>query len=152
MKKLRDFAAMFAGDIAIAAVAVAVLAASYAASPEEAYLFPRLSAALLALFCAANLAAHCRVRRTPPISPSLLRKLAPGLSAIVVYVALAEAAGFYPASAAAFFALSWLYAGERHRWRRLRSAALATLAMMAAVYLLFGALLQAQTPPPFWSQ
>lgn len=133
----------------MAAFSAAVLYASFAAEPADAYLFPRLSSVLLALFCALNLVASFRRGSSSPISAGLCRKLAPGVAVMVVYVALAENAGFYPASAAAFFALAWIY-GEGNYRRRLATVSAATALAMILIYLLFGVLLRVQTPVAFW--
>lgn len=133
----------------MAAFAAVVLYASFAAEPADAYLFPRLSSGLLALFCAVNLAAGFRRRPSSPISLRLCRKLAPGVLIMFVYVAMAEKAGFYPASCAAFFALAWIYGGGNGR-RRFWIVSAATALAMTFVYLLFGVLLRVQTPVAFW--
>ena len=143
---LRERAAAIAGDIAVAAVAAAALYASFVATPADAYLFPRLSSSLLALCCAANLVIGFRRRIASPISLQLCRKLAPGVLILFLYVAFAEDAGFYPASAAAFFALAFCYARRRNLFAIFAATALA----MILVYLLFGVLLRVQTPEAFW--
>lgn len=149
MNRLRARAAAFAGDAAVAAFAVFAVHASFTASPAEAYLFPRLSSALLALFCAANIAlGFRRLPLAPPISAALCRKIAPGALIIFVYVACAELAGFYPSSAAAFFALAWQYA---EKGKRVWVAPATALAMLLA-YFLFSVLLQVQTPEAFWTE
>lgn len=136
-----------AGDIGMAAIAAVALYASMTAQPAEAYLFPRLSSGLLALFCAANIVAGYRRRLPPPISLQLFRRIAPGVLILFLYVAFAERAGFYPASSLAAFALALYYAEGRRRWP---TALAATALLMTFVYLLFGALLGVQTPEPFW--
>ena len=149
MKNPFAFFASRAGDVFISVLACVLLYASFAAEPAEAYLFPRLASVLLAIFCAMNLAIRCREKTSlPPISGRLLAKLAPGFAAMLLYIATAEAAGFYPASAAILLFLSWFYADGR----KLPIALAATAAAMALIYLLFAAILQAQTPPPFWAQ
>lgn len=149
MKK--HFFASRAGDIFIFVLACVLLYASFTATPAEAYLFPRLAAVLLAIFCAMNLAMHCRERiANLPVDGALLAKLAPGFAAMFLYIALAEAAGFYPASCAVLLFLSWHYADKSGR--RLPVALAASATAMALVYLLFAVILQAQTPPPFWVQ
>lgn len=147
MKFLRERIAPFIGDICLSIFAIVTLYASFTASPAEAYIFPRLSSILLALFCAANLA--LRFHRPPPLplTMSTLRKIAPGAAVICLYAGLAETIGFYPSSTVAAFTLMWIYGGES---RRIGMSLAATAVLLVLVYLLFGVLLQVQVPEPFW--
>ena len=146
MKKLRAFTAAFAGDLAVLAFAVAAAAASFSAEPADAYHFPRLSSFLLLVFCALNAAVNFRRRIAPPLPLSLCRRLLPGAAMIAVYIALAEWAGFYISSAAVFALLAYYYGKNR----RPLAVFAATMCVTAGLYLLFGVLLQVQTPEPFW--
>ena len=148
MKLAQGFMAAYAGDIIITVFAVVVTVASFISEPAEIYLFPRLSSSLILFFCILNMAFNIRrQRQSPPLSMSLLRRLLPGMAIMVVYVAAAELLGFYLSSVAAFFLLSWCYAGKNSRWWHI---VLATAFMLLFVYGLFGILLQVQTPDPFW--
>lgn len=146
MMKFRRFMAAFLGDMAMVLFAVAALAASFAGEPAEAYYFPRLVALLLSVFCVVNMAADIRRRElSPPFGAALCRKLWPGVLIMAVYVGVSEMLGFYPASAVAYAALAYCY-GRRRLW----PLTLATALVLGGVYLLFGVLLQVQTPEAFW--
>lgn len=147
MKFWRDRIAPFVGDICLAIFAIVTLYASFTASPAEAYIFPRLSAVLLTLFCAANLGLRFHRPPSPPLTIPTLRKIAPGVAVMVVYAGLAETVGFYPSSTVAAFALMWIYGGES---RRIGVSLAATALLLGLVYLLFGVLLRVQVPEPFW--
>ncbi len=146
MKKLRDFAAAFAGDLAALAFAVAAALAAFIAEPADAYHFPRLASALMLVFCALNAAVNFRRIPAPPVSRELCRRLFPAAAVIAVYIFLAGRIGFYPAAAAAFASLAYLY-DEKRRWPVVLAA---TAAVSLCLYLLFGVLLRVQTPEPFW--
>lgn len=151
MKKLQNFAAAYAGDLCLSAFALLLLYASFSAEPADAYLFPRLSSVLLAVFCLANAVLHFTTDKSSPVSLALCRRLAPGAAIIVLYVSLAETAGFYPASVVACFSLCFCYSQSEGR-RRLWTSAAATVLVMGLVYFLFGILLQVHTPEAFWNQ
>ena len=146
---MRRFMVAFLGDLMLLLFAVVAVAASFAGEPVEAYYFPRLVAALLCIFCVANMAANIRRRLpSPPIDAELCGKLWPGVLIMVVYMGLAETLGFYPASALACTVLAYCY-GQR---RRLLPPILATALVLGGVYLLFSVLLQVQTPEAFWKE
>lgn len=146
MKKLRAFTAAFAGDLAVLAFAVIAAVLSFSGEPADAYHFPRLSSVLLLAFCILNAALHFRRMIAPPLPLDLCWRLLPGAAAAAVYIGLAEWAGFYLSSAAAFAFLAYYY-GEP---RRPLAVLAATACMTAGLYLLFGVLLEVQTPEPFW--
>ena len=144
--RLRRYFAVRGGDWLALAFAILAVAASFRGAPAEAYAFPRLLSILLLIFCAA--AALSRAESaSAPLDAATIKKIAPGLFVVVVYIAAAETVGFYASAGAAFFALAFLYGRKP---RRVWVVFAVSCAIMAALFGLFGLLLRAQTPRGFF--
>ena len=144
--RLRRYFAVRGGDWLALAFAVLAVAASFRGAPAEAYAFPRLLSILLLIFCAAAALSRAEAA-SAPLDAATIKKIAPGLFIVVVYIASAETVGFYASAGAAFFALAFLYGRKP---RRVWVVFAVSCAIMAALFGLFGLLLRAQTPRGFF--
>ena len=144
--RLRRYFAVRGGDWLALAFAVLAVAASFRGAPAEAYAFPRLLSILLLIFCAAAALSRAEAASTP-LDAATIKKIAPGIFVVVVYIASAETVGFYASAGAAFFALAFLYGRKP---RRVWVVFAVSCAIMAALFGLFGLLLRAQTPRGFF--
>lgn len=152
---MREFfrkASGLAGDILAAALAVAAAAASFAGTDDAAYLFPRLIGAawlgLCVLYFALRLADAAKKaggERRTGADFAAMRRAAPGVGVIVIYVALAEAAGFYLSAFFAFLALSTIY-DRRGGRRRMIARIVVACVIILALRAVFSELLRVQTP------
>ena len=145
--KMRRFLAAI-GDTATLVFALVVLWASFAPADPAAYAFPQLIALLLVIFCAVNF-----LRQTmrgfigdPPIDGALLRKIAPGVGIIIIYVLFAAQLGFYLSAALAFAALSLCYGGAS----RGRQVLFVTAIFIGILYVMFSLALRVQVPREFF--
>ena len=144
--RLRRYFAVRGGDWLALAFAVLAVAASFRGAPAEAYAFPRLLSILLLIFCAAAALSRAEAA-SAPLDAATIKKIAPGILIVVVYIAAAETVGFYASAGAAFFALAFLYGRKP---RRVWVVFAVSCAIMAALFGLFGLLLRAQTPRGFF--
>ena len=144
--RLRNYFAVRGGDWLALAFAVLAVAASFRGAPAEAYAFPRLLSILLLIFCAAAALSRAEAA-SAPLDAATIKKIAPGILIVVVYIAAAETVGFYASAGAAFFALAFLYGRKP---RRVWVVFAVSCAIMAALFGLFGLLLRAQTPRGFF--
>ena len=144
--RLRRYFAVRGGDWLALAFAVLAVAASFRGAPAEAYTFPRLLSILLLIFCAAAALSRAEAA-SAPLDAATIKKIAPGILIVVVYIAAAETVGFYASAGAAFFALAFLYGRKP---RRVWVVFAVSCAIMAALFGLFGLLLRAQTPRGFF--
>ena len=144
--RLRNYFAVRGGDWLALAFAVLAVAASFRGAPAEAYTFPRLLSILLLIFCAAAALSRAEAA-SAPLDAATIKKIAPGVLIVVVYIASAETVGFYASAGAAFFALAFLYGRKP---RRVWIVFAVSCAIMAALFGLFGLLLRAQTPRGFF--
>ena len=144
--RLRNYFAARGGDWLALAFAVLAVAASFRGAPAEAYTFPRLVSILLLIFCAAAALSRAEAAAAP-LDAATIKKIAPGILIVVVYIASAETVGFYASAGAAFFALAFLYGRKP---RRVWVVFAVSCAIMTALFGLFGLLLRAQTPRGFF--
>ena len=144
--RLRRYFAVRGGDWLALAFAVLAVAASFRGAPAEAYAFPRLLSILLLIFCAAAALSRAEAA-SAPLDAATIKKIAPGIFVVVMYIASAETVGFYASAGAAFFALAFLYGRKP---RRVWVVFAVSCAIMAALFGLFGLLLRAQTPRGFF--
>ena len=145
--RLRRYFAVRGGDWLALAFAVLAVAASFRGAPAEAYAFPRLLSILLLIFCAAAALSRAEAAASAPLDAATIKKIAPGIFVVVVYIASAETVGFYASAGIAFFALAFLYGRKP---RRVWVVFAVSCAIMAALFGLFGLLLRAQTPRGFF--
>ena len=145
--------AKVAGDAIVLLFAMLTVWASFAVDEPDAYAFPQLLSLLLLLFAGINMAR--KSSRTalaaappPPLSAALLAKIMPATAVIVVYLAVAEALGFYFSAFFAFALLSFLYGGGDKS--DVRNAVLVAAAFVAVLYALFSLLLGVQLPRGFF--
>lgn len=148
MKRIAGAMSTSSGDVLAFVFALVAASASFAGDDPTAYAFPRLVSTLMLIFCGVNL-----IRRSlagfagePVLTMRLAGKIAPGVAVIVVYVLLAQDAGFYLSAILAFFALSFLYSDHR----RLSSIGIATGSVIAVLYLMFSVVLKVQVPREFF--
>ena len=136
------------GDLLAFAFALVATLASFAGDDPAAYVFPRLVAVLMLVFCSVNLVrrAMAGFSGEPPLTWTLIRKIAPGIAVFVVYLLVAQDLGFYLAALLAFFALSFLYSAHR----RPGSIGMVTGAVIAVLYLVFSVVLKVQVPREFF--
>ena len=136
------------GDIFALLFALVAAYASFTAKEPEAYVFPQLVAALMVGFCGANFIRCLMVgfAGKPMLTLTLLKKIAPGIAVIAIYLLVAEELGFYLSAALAFFALTFLYAEKR----RLLPTIMITGAVIAVLYLMFSIALRVQVPREFF--
>ena len=144
--RLRRYFAVRGGDWLALAFAVLAVAASFRGAPAEAYAFPRLLSILLLIFCAAAALSRAEAA-SAPLDAATIKKIAPGIFVVIVYIASAETVGFYASAGAAFFALAFLYGRKP---RRVWVVFAVSCAIMVALFGLFGLLLRAQTPRGFF--
>ena len=144
--RLRNYFAVRGGDWLALAFAVLAVAASFRGAPAEAYTFPRLLSILLLIFCAAATLSRAEAA-SAPLDAATIKKIAPGIFVVVVYIASAETVGFYASAGAAFFTLAFLYGRKP---RRVWVVFAVSCAIMTALFGLFGLLLRAQTPRGFF--
>ena len=145
--RLWRYFAVRGGDWLALAFAVLAVAASFRGAPAEAYTFPRLLSILLLIFCAAAALSRAEAAASAPLDAATIKKIAPGIFIVVVYIASAETVGFYASAGAAFFALAFLYGRKP---RRVWVVFAVSCAIMVALFGLFGLLLRAQTPRGFF--
>ena len=98
------------------------------------------------IFCAAAALSRAEAA-SAPLDAATIKKIAPGIFVVVVYIASAETVGFYASAGIAFFALAFLYGRKP---RRVWIVFAVSCAIMAALFGLFGLLLRAQTPRGFF--
>ena len=144
--RLRRYFAVRGGDWLALAFAVLAVAASFRGAPAEAYTFPRLTSILLLIFCAAAALSRAEAA-SAPLDAATIKKIAPGIFVVVVYIASAETVGFYASAGIAFFTLAFLYGRKP---RRVWVVFAVSCAIMTALFGLFGLLLRAQTPRGFF--
>lgn len=147
MNTMKKFLSSVQGDLLLFGGALLLVAASFSPSDEpEAYLFPRLSSALMLMLTLVNLIRIFMNRQphtqTAPLPLALLKTTAPALAAIIVFLTAAETLGFYIAATLLFAFIAWFYAPRRS----LPQTALFTFLFIAALYLLFSVLLKVQLP------
>lgn len=131
-------------------VALILLAASFYGTDPEVYLFPRITAAFVAILAlilsydAFKLDASVGKRKTPLVD---WKTLLPGLTVGIVYVLLLERVGFYTCSFFAFFAICMIY-GKRSLLdpRAFILKFVVTVITMIVLYGLFWKLLNVRTP------
>ena len=147
-KRIAGVMSVASGEVLVFVFALVAAYASFAGDDPAAYAFPRLVSVLMLIFCGANL-----IRRSlsgfagkPVLTMRLARKIAPGGAVIVVYLLLAQTAGFYLSAMLAFFALSFLYSEHR----RLPSIGIATGVVVGLLYLMFSVVLKVQVPREFF--
>lgn len=135
------------GEVAAVALAAAMAVASFSAD-GEAYLFPRLVSATMLALCVAMLARS--LGRPPAAMPAgTARRVAPGFAIVAGYAAVAETAGFYLASVAAFFLVVAVYGTPRWGARAVAIRVAVTAAFILAMHLVFSRLLKVQIPGGF---
>ena len=145
------FSRAFFGDACVVALAVIAAVAAWMADEPEAYLFPRLVTSLLAVFATVSLVRNLTGAgqgTVAGINPDILRKIAPGVLIMVVYVALADVVGFYVSAAIAYGCLSFACAAQRSRRQLMVSAGVAVL-VAVTLYLMFSVMLKVQAPRGF---
>ena len=137
---------------AVAAVIVAglMLLASFYGTDPEVYLFPRITAGLIAVL--ALILSYDAFTREPgketKEGPLIdWRSLVPGLAVGIVYVLLLERVGFYTCSFFAFFAICLIY-GKRSLLhpKAFMLKLTVTVISMLVLYVLFWKLLNVRTP------
>ncbi len=135
---------------AILLLALVVAWLSFTREPAAAFLFPRLIAVAMLLLAGWNFAraALGLARIGSGLSPSLIRNIAPGIIAMMIYVFfLAKWLGFYAASMLIFVVIYSLYDPAPHSkpgaWAKRITVA---FGFMCVMYLLFNLLLKVQTP------
>ncbi len=148
MIQLRKILASSAGDIFVLIFALFVVYTSFSAPEPEAYTFPRLASVLLLFFCVINFVRVCLARfgGKAILTQQLLKKIAPGIVVIVLYLLLAKDVGFYLSAALAFFGLSFLYGKEQ----KIPTMIFITVAVIAVLYLVFSIALKVQVPREFF--
>lgn len=140
------------GIAAVFAVVIAslLLLASFYNTDAEVYLFPRITAvlvALLALILVYDVISHKDQHKLMKKSLIDWKTLLPGLTVGVVYVLLLEQLGFYVCSFLAFFMICKIY-GKRAMsdLNAFGYKLMVTIVFMAVLYVLFWKLLQVRTP------
>ena len=136
------------GDLLVFAFALAAAIASFGGDDPAAYAFPQLVSALMLIFCGVNLArtAMAGFAGAPALTVALIRKIAPGVAVLVVYLLLAQDLGFYLSALLAFFAVSFLYSAHR----RPVVIGIVTAAVIGVLYLMFSVVLKVQVPREFF--
>ena len=140
-------AALATGSLIVSAI---LLAASLAAEPAEAYRFPRLTAAVLTALSLVQLLRAFGGQIDSPNGDRNAAQIIPALAMIAVYLLGLEAVGFYLMSGLFFLAAACQYQRGVLTVRTLARHFIVTLLFMAAMFALFGVLLQVQTPRGIW--
>ena len=152
MRDSLRIAAGLAGDLAVAALAVVAVVASFGGGDDSAYLFPRLTSAAWLGLCVLYLVLRAAGAARPE-NPDFaaLRRAAPGAAVVAAYAALAEAAGFYFSALCAFLALTTIYdrrggRGGRGGWRRAMARFAVACVIILVLRAVFSEILRVQTP------
>ena len=152
-----------AADCALLAFAALVAWLSFTGQPAEAFLFPRVIAAVFLVLACAN-AIHSVFAAIggdkgdrgdkggdkgddKGVSMRELKNMAPGAIILAIYVLAAKNWGFYASSALAFLAIYGFY--DPADWRSGRAWAkrlFVAAVFMVVLYVLFALVLQVQTP------
>lgn len=120
------------------------------AGESEAYLFPRITAILIAMLGAVILIATLlpASRSMPDAeSPGInWLRILPLLVMLVIYRWAMEIVGFYSAGFVTFLAIVWIYAPEPFSVRVAARRIVVSGCFMAAIFAIFFLLLRVQTP------
>jgi len=140
----KDFWTAFSATLITLIYAIA----SFTAEDAEVFLFPRIVAALMSLFC---VLLWLGVRKSMADEStgwmSDLVNLFPGVLIGTAYVLTLEWIGFYTASFLAFFLIAFVHDGQSNRdVRSVLKKLVVTTAFMVVLYLLFRQGLHVRTP------
>ncbi len=144
LQRILALSAAVGGDFLVLALALVAAYAGFTAEEPTAYVFPRLVAVLMVVFCAINVIrlALNGFAKAPVLTLPLLQKIAPGVALIWIYVLLAEDLGFYASAWSAFFLIALLYSTPR---RLLLTMGISSI-FVAVLYLMFSISLHVQVP------
>jgi hypothetical protein len=136
--------------IASAVILITALLLFYVSNvAREAYLFPRVIAAVMVVLAGAMLVYEWgtgadRVRKI--VEPVPWLTILPALAVFLAYLLLAERLGFYSTSSLAFFVLISIYSPATVSVSRTIRHLAITAAFIGALYVVFAVLLRVMTP------
>jgi len=136
-----------------AIIAIIALAAAFYKTEPDVYLFPRISAVIIALLAGILLLKSFMGRSIKPLSEAKLihwKTLLPGLAIGLIYLLSLEVIGFYVSSFVAYFAICVVYGkcDMLNVKRGLFKIGVSTV-FMVILFLLFWNLLHVRTPTGF---